>query len=190
MLVLERKSASQDSLVGRIEAEVATVKAENSLLRTENRVMSENYSAILSRIEQIELSVAARAQEDLVRNQTIDEQEKAIVTLKDRSTSLKKRIKPLEAQIGTGDAGDAVLSQLADSSRRIGELERASSRITGGQSTASAVARLREQLVYLGRWVHALCEQVWDIQRYTRRRSLHVVSFSPFSFMCLLHLLP
>ena len=108
--------------------------------------------------------------------------------IRDSSHSLKKRIKALEGQVCRGDTSDAVLSQLADFSRRLGELESAASRISGGQSTISTVARLRDQLTYVGRWVHALCEQVWDIQRYTRRRSLHVVSFvMPFHVFSVYH---
>ena len=181
--MLEGKSTSQASLVGRIEAETATVRAENSLLRTEMGVLTQNYSAIVTRIEQIESSIAARAQEDLVRAQTVAEHEKAIISLKDRSNTLKQKIRPLEVQIGRGDTSDAVLSQLAEFTRRVGELERAAGRVSGGQSTISAVARLRDQLTYVGRWVHTLCEQVWDIQRYTRRRSLHVVSLSLIIFV-------
>ena len=183
MTVLEGKSTSQASLAERLEAETATVRAENSLLRTEMGVLTQNYNAVVARIDQLESSIAARAQEDLVRAQSVDEHDKAIVSLKDRSHSLKKRIKALEGQVCRGDTSDAVLSQLADFTRRIGELESAASRISGGQSTISTVARLRDQLTYVGRWVHALCEQVWDIQRYTRRRSLNVVSFIIFILM-------
>ena len=190
VVVLEGKSTSQAALVGRLEAETATVRAENSLLRTEMGVLTQNYNAILSRIEQLELSVAARAQEDLIRAQTVDEHEKAIISLKDRSNTLKQRITPLEVRIAREDTSDAVLSQLADFTRRVGELERAAGRVSGGQSTISAVARIRDQLTYVGRWVHALCELVWDIQRYTRRRSLHVVSLSfIISILSLFHFL-
>ena len=183
--VLEGKSTSQASLAGRLEAETATVKAENSLLRTEMGVLTQNYTAVVARIDQLEASIAARAQEDLVRAQSVDEQDKAIISVKDRSHSLKKRIKALEGQVGRGDTSDVVLSQLADFTRRLGELESAASRISGGQSTICTVARLRAQLTYVGRWVHALCEQVWDIQRYTRRRSLHVVSSVSYTHLTL-----
>ena len=84
-----------------------------------------------------------------------------------------------------GDGSDSVHSQLADLTRRLGSIESAAGRISGGQSTIATVARLKDQVTYLGRWVHALCEQVWDIQRYTRRRSLHVVSFY---FLCVVYL--
>ena len=175
-------------MVERLEAETATARADNSLLRTQVDLLTQNYNAVLVRIDQLESAAAARAQEDLVRAQNVDEQDKAIVSIKDRSNSLKKRIKALEGRVLQGDASDAVLSQLADLTRRLGDIESAAGRISGGQSTISTVARLKDQVTYLGRWVHALCEQVWDIQRYTRRRSLHVVSFLiafPFSFCVL-----
>ena len=174
---LEGKNTSQTSVVERLEAETATARADNSLLRTQMDVLAQNYNSVMVRIDQLETAAAARAQEDLVRAQTIDEQDKAIVSIKDRSNSLKKRIKVLEVRVLQGDGSDAVLSQLADLTRRLGDIESSAGRISGGQSTISSVARLKDQVTYLGRWVHALVEQVWDIQRYTRRRSLHVVSF-------------
>ena len=80
-------------MVERLETETATARADNSLLRTQMDLLTQNYNAVLVRIDQLESAAAARLQEDLLRAQTVDEQDKAIVSVKDRSTSLKKRIK-------------------------------------------------------------------------------------------------
>ena len=185
---LEDKCSAQASQIDSLVVENGAVKSENITIKADLDLVKQNYSSLTRRIAEIESSIAARAQEDAVRAQSDKDRDAVVISLKDRSNTLRGSIQTLQTQVDKGATAEMVYSSIAVVTRRLDDLELAAGRAvpgsghaqSGGQSNAAIIARMREQIIYLGRWVHQLCEQIWDIQRFTRRRSLHVVSYSPF----------
>ena len=190
MKVLEEKFAGHVSLFDSLVAENGTVRAENVSLKADMELLKQNYRALARRITEIESSNAARAQEDAIRAQSDEDRDAVIINLKDRSNTLKNSIQAMQTQVDKGATVDMMYSSIAVITRRMDELDHAASATgralpgsgpvqSGGQSSAAIITRMCEQIAYIGKWVHQLCKMLWDIQRFTRRRSLHVVSSSP-----------
>ena len=163
-----------------LSTQVNSLIAENNSLRGEKESLRTNLISVAERVSVLEATLEARARTDKERDQTT-------LRLKDRSNSLRKAIRGLRDRINAAKLGepDQFDEALAGVVSRLGRLEGAGGTAQGTSSSRrdhTSLELLRHQVAYLARWVSHHCDVLWDIDRYNRRRSLHVVSSFVFFF--------